>query len=256
MNTIKIYNTPAQSISIKNDAPVPELILQEKTITENGTYIADSGYAGLSKVNVEVESYFDYLTVLFDRPIDRKVELTIPNGIKELGYYAIGNWFEKNKIYGLTKVNLNEVEIVGNGSFQGNQSLVEVNAPNLTMLAYDLFYNCLSLIKLHFPNVISAIDSNAFRQCENLKVVKFDKIETLEGKNFQRCYALDTLIIATPKVCILKTSIGNYATCFEDGTASIYVQDDLVEQYKVATNWVQYASMIKPLSEYTGVAND
>ena len=61
INTIKIYNTPTQSISIKNDAPVPELILQEKTITENGTYRADSGFAGLSKVtvNFDINKYIE-----------------------------------------------------------------------------------------------------------------------------------------------------------------------------------------------------
>ena len=33
------------------------------------------------------------------------------------------------------------------------------------------------------------------------------------------------------------------------GTGYIYVQDNLVEQYKSATNWSTYADQIKPLSE-------
>ena len=33
------------------------------------------------------------------------------------------------------------------------------------------------------------------------------------------------------------------------GTGYIYVPDDLVDQYKVATNWATYASQIKGLSE-------
>lgn len=256
INTIKIYNTPTQSISIKNDAPVPELILQEKTITENGTYRADSGYAGLSKVNVEVETYFDFIKLVFDKPLDREVELTIQKGIKYIGPYVLDDWYDKNTRKGLSKINLNEVETMGKGAIQGAQILKEVNAPNLTMLPYDCFYNSLALTRLYFPKVVEVKDGNAFRDCQALKVLEFDKIETLNGGNFVRCYALETLIIRTPKVCTLTNVMLTTNTHFVNGTASIYVPDDLVEQYKVATNWVQYADMIKPLSEYVEVAND
>ena len=40
-------------------------------------------------------------------------------------------------------------------------------------------------------------------------------------------------------------------SCFvKNNIEYIYVPDDLVENYKTATNWSVYASQIKPLSEY------
>ncbi len=38
----------------------------------------------------------------------------------------------------------------------------------------------------------------------------------------------------------------------QQGKPKYYVPDDLVESYKTATNWVDYASYIYPLSSYTG----
>lgn len=38
----------------------------------------------------------------------------------------------------------------------------------------------------------------------------------------------------------------------QQGKPKYYVPDDLVNDYKTATNWSTYASFIYPLSEYTG----
>lgn len=38
-------------------------------------------------------------------------------------------------------------------------------------------------------------------------------------------------------------------TKIASGTGYVYVPDELVEEYKVATNWSTFANQIKPLSE-------
>lgn len=252
-NTIKVYNTPTQTIKIKNDAPVPELILQEKTITQNGNYTADSGYAGLSRVNVNVDDHFDFIEKLLTRSLEEDVELKVPDGIKTVGNYAFDNWYLRGKSKGLTKIDLNQVETIGQATFQQDQFLAEVNAPNLTMIGYDCFYYCIKLTRLYFPKVITANESNAFRDCQALKVLEFDSITSLQGTNFVRCYALDTLVIRTASVCALKSIPEKSNTPFYDGTLRIYVPNNLVEDYKVATNWAQFADQIRPLSEYVEV---
>lgn len=58
----------------------------------------------------------------------------------------------------------------------------------------------------------------------------------------------NTLIINAPQVLEYRNTID--APQFTNGAGSIYVPDDLVEDYKVATNWIQFADRIKGLNEY------
>ena len=81
------------------------------------------------------------------------------------------------------------------------------------------------------------------------------------GNCFRSCYRLKKIILRNNKVCRLLDSNPFYECYHFLGTAGstinpegqkdgyVYVPDDLVEQYKVATNWVAYADRIKPLSE-------
>lgn len=191
----------------------------------------------------------EFVNTYLSRALDREVELTIPNGIKYVGEKAINAWYKLNTTYGLRKLNTNEVETLEQFAFQENRNLLEIIAPHLTMLPYDVFYNCQSLKKVYFPNVLTAVKGNEFRACTSLEVAEFDKIENMTGYMFSGCTALTTLVIRTQKVCTLKSKFGNNVN-FTNGTVSIYVPDDLENQYKGATNWVDFASLIKPLSQY------
>lgn len=83
-----------------------------------------------------------------------------------------------------------------------------------------------------------------------LRKVDLWSVKSIAEKAFYNDFALDTLIIRTPKVCSLyDTTTTLYRTPIENGTGYIYVPDDLVESYKVATNWVAFADQIKPISE-------
>ena len=60
------------------------------------------------------------------------------------------------------------------------------------------------------------------------------------------CPALKALIIRTGQVCSLGAGLGN-------GTDScyIYVPRALINDYKAATNWAQYADKFRALEDYT-----
>jgi hypothetical protein len=53
------------------------------------------------------------------------------------------------------------------------------------------------------------------------------------------------------KICTLSNSNAFKNTAIANKVGYIYVPDELIEQYKTATNWSVYASQIKPLSAYT-----
>ncbi len=90
----------------------------------------------------------------------------------------------------------------------------------------------------------------------SLKKVDLWSVESIASGAFCNDYALDTLIIRTPKVCVLPnvSMMTNNAYVFwrtpiEEGTGFIYVPDDLVDSYKTATNWWFVRDQIKPISE-------
>lgn len=119
------------------------------------------------------------------------------------------------------------------------------------------FYRCMGLINIKLPyfkcvnNYGSA--QGMFRSCENIKTIDIlwdcsDYNFSYTNEMFGYCISLENLVIRwTGGVPRLTSSDAFY---YVPSTCNIYVPDDLVDQYKVATNWVMRASQIKPLSEY------
>ena len=87
------------------------------------------------------------------------------------------------------------------------------------------------------------IGGQAFRNYSTLEKATFYNIKSIEQGAFMGCINLDTLIIYTNEVC--KLSNANAII----NTITIYVPDELVNDYKVATNWITYADNIKPISQ-------
>ena len=76
-----------------------------------------------------------------------------------------------------------------------------------------------------------------------------ETITSIGISTFYHCTSLNCLVVKATTPPTL------YYTVFVDtpiasGTGYIYVPDESVDAYKQATNWSQYASQIKPLSEY------
>lgn len=141
-------------------------------------------------------------------------------------------------------------------------------------------YNCSSLKHLYFPNVVS-IREHVFHtiSCENLILPNlktigsacFMNITTLKRLIIPKCislgnsacigtgiYLLDagntSLIPSSSPMPNLTTLVlrRNLLTTLENKSCiqsveEIYVPQDLIEEYKVATNWTIYADKFKPL---------
>ena len=132
-------------------------------------------------------------------------------------------------------------------SFGECRNLKSVSLPNATRIGGYAFRVCSKLESVNIPSIKTLGDYNTatFMQCYALKKLDLHGCESIwQNGLINQCKAVKTLIFRGEKVCVLTGgSLGIVATCL------IYVPDNLVEEYKVATNWTQYAEQIKPLSE-------
>ena len=232
-----------------------EVVLQEKTITENGTYVADEGFDAMSKVIVEVASSGGDDVNLLDALIDGSITEVSSNAIniKDSAFKGC------NK---LTTVNMPNVTNIGKSAFHEAYNLLEIDFPLVVEIPSNAFDACRKLRSVNMPNVTS-IDSYAFRYCYVIKTFDFPKLYSIGATaTFNGCYSLtafiirsDTLVSASGKpfnACyhILGTTNSEYNP---DGLADgyIYVPAALVDAYKAATNWSTYASQFRALEDYT-----
>lgn len=202
---------------------------------------------------------------------------------------TIGNSAFRNCV-GLTRISLPELEELDIYSFSGctnlahveisekvkvipsycfaNSGITELDLPYVTDIENNAFQSCIKITALNLPLVIS-IGNSSFNYCHGIKNIVLESVETIGDSAFYNsngvekvdlhsavnlmpscfhaCSKLKSLIIRTNKVCTLGST-----NCISGitPTPNIYVPDDLVSQYKKATNWSSYASYIKPLSTY------
>ena len=162
---------------------------------------------------------------------------------------------------GCSKLKTNSLPVsltyIGNNAFIGcDLDGLIVDVPNLTTLGNGAFAQT-NIVRVENVGSITVVgtstgnhESNGiFRACKELEFVRLPSTVTYLGvSTFYKCSALKEI------VCEATTPPTLYATQVFEGThteLAIYVPDEAVDTYKTATNWSQYASRIKPLSEYT-----
>jgi hypothetical protein len=155
-----------------------------------------------------------------------------------------------------TKISLpNCTELKESRNFAGCPNLEVVELPNITTvfgLDYT-FYASPKIESVSFPELeyVSNGTGGCFQGCTNLKRVDFPKLSatTISNYTFRNCTNLETIIIGGNVLCPLSSTnaVQNAGLKY-----TFYVPDDLVDDYKAATNWATIASKIKPLSELEG----
>ena len=151
-----------------------------------------------------------------------------------------------------TTIRNNRITYLGIEVFRNYESLAVVDFPSVTSTGVNVFYACYALHTVNLPSLIS-INSNAFAYSSLLKRLDFPSVESISGGAFSSCSRLVTLILRkADAVCTLENVSAFSGTPIAKSTGFVYVPDDLVEQYKAATNWSTYASQIKPISELEG----
>ena len=175
--------------------------------------------------------------------------------ITSIGDYAFYNCSKLRDL-----VSTSKVETLGSWAFCNCKSLQIISLPSLTSnLGSNTFYNCTSLERIDSlgttPKTIAKGPGGTSGNfgfaygCTALKYADISCITSIGDYAFSNCSKLSTLICnAVTPPSIATTSFSNTPIASKTGT--IYVPDESVDAYKTATNWVNYASIIKPLSEY------
>ena len=101
-----------------------------------------------------------------------------------------------------------------------------------------------------------SVRASAFNGLSSLVTAEFMVVRNIYDYAFYGCSSLEALIIRTSDaICNLASTTAFYGSGIESaGNGHIYVPDDMVYAYRSQTNWSNYASKIRPLSEYTGGA--
>ena len=184
-------------------------------------------------------------------------------------------------------VRLNNVGALQTSIFGGCSALVELHLPNCRQIyggscvsnctllkvidmpqlqsasASSIFYGCSVLEEVNFP-ALTTIGGSFFGNCYLLEKVDFGALKIINATSFSNCYSLKKVILRGDTVCELRNT-NAFQGCYhllgtvnetynpeglKDGC--FFVKDELVDDYKSATNWVTYASQIRPLSELEG----
>ena len=169
--------------------------------------------------------------------------VTIPNSVT-----GIENGTFQN-CYSLISITIpNSVTSIGNSVFQSCSSLTSATIPNsVTSTGNSVFRFCSSLTSATIPNSVTRIESSIFYYCYSLTSATIpSSVTSIRGSAFNSCYSLKKVLIEGDTV---KTLDNNNVFSNVPRSALFFVKDELVESYRVATNWVTYANRILPMSE-------
>ena len=186
---------------------------------DNITSFASNVFRGLSTLkSINITNKCDTLGWAMcngDTKLESIGDISNVKGIPDYCFYACES---------LTSVNIsNKCTKIGFGAFSCCNLLTSIGSlSNVTSIGEQSFY-CTNIFKLVISDVCVNIGKYAFGACEKLTYIK--------------CLA------ATPP------TIGTYT--FQGSVCSIYVPDNSVSAYQSATNWSDYTSRIKPMSEFT-----
>lgn len=100
------------------------------------------------------------------------------------------------------------------------------------------------------PNVQS-IDQAAFYGCGALEYLDFGSVTRIATQVFYGSKLTKVLLRNTSTVCAVAASPFAYSSGMKGDNGYIYVPKALVDSYKVATNWSEYAAKFRALEDYT-----
>ena len=186
----------------------------------------------------------------------RKLTITVIPATVEKQYnlswdkYSIDKWLDTDvQEVDMTQIDeLKSIGMVGEAAFKGLTNLKKVILPNtIEVIDREAFANCTALTSIKLGgNKLDEIGNNAFSGCTKLTRIDIPKnVSRIRGGAFDDCNALQTIILRHTEVAPFHNELGYL-------NVTIYVPDNLVEEYRKDMDWEPYKDKIKPISELTG----
>lgn len=194
----------------------------------------NSNIAAITTPNVKsISKYAFYKTTYLQT-------ITIPSvtSIREQAFYNSA----------VKEINVPVLTTLGDKAFYGCSLLTTFNAPLIETLGSNAFQNCSKLQTVHIPN-IKSISHYCFSNCSKLASIDLHNCTEINHYAFQSCNALAALILRSSTLCTLGVYVFSSTSPIALGTGYIYVPSALLEDYKTATNWSDYASQFKSIEE-------
>lgn len=229
-------------------------VVEPLEVTENGTYTAPDGVDGYSPVTVNVVSGGG-----------NEFEALLTNKLTELNSDVSSiRQYSFRGATALTSVNLPKATKIETNAFYGCTKLASVNMPLVKSIAGDAFNSCSVLPHIVLPSLTSGA-GYMFRYCYLLKTIDLPVIANIVANMFTDCRRLTAIILRSPTMCTLENTSA-FTNCYHitgttngtynpngDKDCYIYVPSALVDSYKSATNWSNYASQIRAIEDYPDI---
>ena len=166
-----------------------------------------------------------------------------------IGAKTIGDGAFQNSALTSIKISQN-IKTIGGSAFAGSR-LAFIQIPdNITSIGTWAFSGCSQLTSVKISNRLQSLPNGVFNYCTKIKEVEIPSSVTEIGtKGFYNCTNLETIVVraTNPRTTIQSNTFSilqSGADIKNNNIKKIIVPLESVDDYKEATNWVEYADKI------------
>ena len=170
-------------------------------------------------------------------------EIEIPNSVTIIGQYAF------SLCQSLSKVTIpNSVTTIGESAFSSCTALTSVVIPDsITSIEFGVFGGCSSLTDVTLPDSITSIGNSSFASCSALESFTIPvNVNFIGWKAFNYCTALTSVYCKPETPPTLESDVFRSTTADLKFYVPNSVDDSILNSYKTASGWSEYASAIEP----------